>query len=51
MTREERREAMPIVTAFLDDIRKHLREPVSIKASENGQTIEWRKPVKTREVA
>lgn len=34
---------MPIVTEFIDDIRKHLGEPVSIKASENGHTIEWRR--------
>lgn len=41
MTREERRNAMPEVTAFLDDIRQHLGDPAFIRASENGHEIEW----------
>lgn len=45
MTREERREAMPLVYAFISDIRKHLGEDsiVSIKAEENGHKAAWTK--------
>jgi peptidase E len=45
MSKQQRRAAMPIVTAFVDDIRKHFGVDaiVAIKASENGQKIEWRK--------
>jgi hypothetical protein len=43
--KDQRRASMPIVTAFVDDIRKHFGADsiVAIKASENGQKIEWRK--------
>lgn len=42
MTKAERREAMPLVTAFLDDMREHFGDPVYIKATENGHEVEWR---------
>jgi hypothetical protein len=45
VTREERREAMPECTAFIDDMRAHFGEPAYIKASENGHEIEWGRKV------
>lgn len=44
MTREQRRTAMPEVTAFLDDIRRHCGDPAFISASENGHEIVWGHP-------
>jgi hypothetical protein len=41
MTREERREAMPLSTAFLDDMREHFGDPVYIHAIENGHEVTW----------
>lgn len=43
MTREERRQAMPTCTAFIDDIREHLGDPIAITARENGHEIVWRR--------
>ena len=48
MNREERRAAMPQVTAWVDDIRSVFGEPNAIKASENGLRIEWQKKQITR---
>lgn len=41
MTREERRQAMPVSTAFLDDIREAFGDPCKLRFSENGHSIEW----------
>jgi hypothetical protein len=41
MTKTERREAMPIATSFVDDIREAFGEPAFIKATENGHAIQW----------
>lgn len=41
MTREERRKAMPLTTAFVDDIIAHFGRPRSIRATENGHEIVW----------
>lgn len=48
MTKEERREAMPLVTEFVDDIVSAFgSESIqSIKASENGHVIEWEREEK-----
>lgn len=45
MTKQERREAMPEVTAWVDEIRKAFGDFNAIKATENGHSIEWRKQV------
>jgi hypothetical protein len=45
VTKEERRELMPICTAWIDEMREAF-EPeniVFIKASENGIEVEWRR--------
>lgn len=46
MTREEMRKAMPICTAFIDDLRQAFgRENiVGIHAEENGLQVEWGTP-------
>lgn len=41
MTREERREKMPICTKFVDDMREHFGELSFIQAEENGLSITW----------
>ena len=41
MTREERKLAMPLSSAFVEEMRKEFGELVYIKASENGHSIEW----------
>lgn len=43
MTKEERREAMPLVTEFIDEIREQLGPDaiVRIVATENGHRVEW----------
>ena len=41
MTKEERREAMPLCSAFIDDLREHFGDPAYIKASEGGHSVEW----------
>ena len=43
MTRAELRNAMPESTKFIDDIRQAFGQEniVAIRASENGQTVEW----------
>lgn len=41
MTREERRKAMPITAAFIDEMRALFGEPAYIKAEENACAIEW----------
>jgi hypothetical protein len=45
MTKEERREAMPLVTEFVDDIVSAFgSENIQrIKASENGHVIDWQR--------
>lgn len=43
MTREERRKQMPISTALIDAWRAAFGEMKSIKARENGLTVDWRK--------
>ena len=32
---------MPLVTAFLDDMRAHFGDPVYIRAQEDGVEVEW----------
>lgn len=46
MTKAELRKAMPKVTEFIDDIRKHFGEKsiVAIKAKENERRVDWGKP-------
>lgn len=45
MTKEERRALMPLVTAFVDDMRKAFGNDaiIYIKAVENGFSVEWRR--------
>ena len=45
MNKADRRKAMPLVTAFVDDIRKSFGEPVGIHAEENGHRINWGEPM------
>jgi hypothetical protein len=41
MTKEERREAMPICTKFVDDMREQFGELSFIQAEENGLSVTW----------
>lgn len=44
MNNKEKLQHMPQSKAFIDDIRKHLGDPVRIEAEENGHRISWTKP-------
>ncbi len=41
MTKEERREAMPLSSAFIDEMRSLFGEITAISAEENGHTVKW----------
>jgi len=41
MTKEERREAMPLSSAFIDEMRSLFGEITAISAEENGQSVKW----------
>jgi hypothetical protein len=45
LTREQRRELMPICTKWIDEMREAFGadQIVYIKASESGHQVEWRK--------
>tara|TARA_R110000868_G_C10960892_1_gene768477 strand:- start:1312 stop:1503 length:192 start_codon:yes stop_codon:yes gene_type:complete len=45
MNKAERRKAMPLVTDFVDDMRKSFGEPAGIHAEENGTRINWGEPM------
>lgn len=45
MTKLERREKMPLVSAFVDDMLAVFGTPQGIHASENGHTVAWGKRV------
>ena len=45
MNKQQRREAMPLITAFVDDMRKAFGEPAGIHAEENGHKINWGEPM------
>lgn len=42
LTKEERRKAMPYTSEFIDWFRAEFGEPVEIRASEGGHSINWR---------
>jgi hypothetical protein len=39
------REAMPLCTAFIDDMREHFGAPAGIVAREGGHEVVWGKPI------
>lgn len=41
MNREERRAAMPKCSQFVEQMREIFGEPIGIRASENGHSINW----------
>lgn len=41
LSKRERRQAMPICTAFIDEMRENFGELAGIEAEENGQTVKW----------
>lgn len=43
MNKAERREQMPQVAAWVDEITKVFGSPIAIKAEENGHKIDWKK--------
>ncbi|MCR4300683.1 MAG: hypothetical protein NUV51_03660 [Sulfuricaulis sp.] len=46
MTKEERRELMPVSSAFWDDYVREFGLPAWFRAEENGQVIEFKKEKK-----
>jgi hypothetical protein len=41
LTKEQRREQMPICTKFVDDMREQFGELSFIQAEENGLSVTW----------
>lgn len=51
MTKDERRQAMPIVTAWIDEMRELFGPIPYISARENGVSVEWGRRTEYREEA
>ena len=51
MSKSDTRAAMPICTAFIDDMREHFGAPAYIRARENGREVVWGEPSYDRATA
>jgi len=51
MSRNETRAAMPIVTAFIDDMRENFGAPAYIQAKEGVREVVWGEPSYDRATA